>query len=211
MYKVLIVGSGSYVGDGFRAYCRKHYPGQFQIKTIDSRGLKPEKKTFSGYDSVFYVAGIAHARETKRNAHLYYEVNRDLAVNVAKAAKEAGVRQLILMSTMAVYGLLEGEIGRDTKPKPMTHYGKSKLEADRKISRMGSDDFHVAVLRPPMIYGAGCKGNYQKLRKLALALPIFPKVNNRRSMLYIGNLCEFVAEAIRKTSRGFSFRRMLNM
>lgn len=205
MKKILTVGSGSYVGESFKNYCAECYPDEFQIYTLEARGLKPETEMFKSYDTIFYVAGIAHIKETEDNVQLYYKVNCDLAIKVAEKAKEAGVRQFIIMSTMAVYGLSEGIIKKDTKPAPNTHYGKSKFEADKSIYKLRTDKFRVCVLRPPMIYGKGCKGNYQKLRWLALCIPAFPKVDNQRSMLYIGNFCEFLAEIVLEEKSGLFF------
>lgn len=204
MKRVLIVGAGSYVGDSVKEYLEM-YPEQYKVQILDARSLKPIEEQFAGFDSVFYVAGIAHRKETKENARLYYEVNRDLAIAVAENAKTAGTRQFIVMSTMAVYGLTEGMIKKDTRPKFKSHYGRSKLEADRRIWKMHDSNFRVAVLRPPMIYGKGCKGNYQKLRWLALHTPVFPKVDNQRSMLYIGNLCSFVKQVIDEELWGLFF------
>lgn len=206
MRKILIVGAGSYVGTEFEKYVRGSEDcSEYEIESINAVGLVPTVEQFKGFDVVFFVAGIAHIKETKENAHLYYEVNRDLAIKVAETAKNVGVRQFIVMSSMAVYGMTEGVIGKKTKPHPTTHYGRSKLEADRAIWKMRGKDFRVAVLRPPMIYGNGCKGNYQRLRKIAQTLPFFPKVSNSRSMLYVGNLCEFVKQIIDSNSRGLFF------
>lgn len=204
MKRVLIVGAGSYVGGSIKEYLGQ-YADEYEADILDARGLMPAERHFRGYDVVFYVAGIAHVKETKKNAHLYYEVNRDLAVSVAGAAKTAGVRHFIIMSTMAVYGLTEGVIEKGTKPVPKTHYGRSKLEADRIIWKMHDENFHVTVMRPPMIYGRDCKGNYQKLRWIALHMPVFPKVNNQRSMLFIGNLNVFVKEVINDGRQGLFF------
>lgn len=204
MKKILIVGDGSYVGESVKKYLQK-YPDEYEIETLHARGFEPEIEQFECYDCVFYVAGIAHRRETRKNAHLYYEVNRNLAVSVAEKAKEAGVKQFIIMSSMAVYGISEGMIKKGTKPKPGTHYGRSKLEADRAIWKMRNQDFKVAVLRPPMIYGKGCKGNYQRLRWLALHTPVFPKVDNERSMLFIGNLNVYIKDCIDGAKQGLFF------
>lgn len=201
MKNVLIVGSRSYIGDNFAEYVKN----EFIIDIIDAVGMKPAAEQFKKYDIVLYVAGIAHRKESRKNVQLYYRVNRDLAIEVARVAKEAGVRQFILMSTMAVYGIEEGSIEKKTKPYPTTHYGKSKLMADRAIWKMRDENFIVAVLRPPMVYGKGCKGNYQTLRSLAKITPIFPKVDNQRSMIYIGNLCEFVLNVIKNGRQGLFF------
>lgn len=201
MKKILIIGAGSYIGESFETYARDRY----DISTLDARGLIPDSWQFQGFDAVFYVVGIAHRKETRKNAHLYYEVNRDLAVETARAARNAGVRHFILMSTMAVYGLDEGRIEKQAKPHPVTHYGRSKLEADRAVWKLRGKDFKIAVLRPPMVYGKGCRGNYQALRRLALKTPVFPDVKNQRSMLYIGNLCEFLVNVIDGEKSGLFF------
>ena len=67
---------------------------------------------------------------------------------------------------------------------------------------MQTDTFKVCILRPPMVYGKGCKGNYQTLRKLALLTPVFPAWKNKRSMIYIDNLCGFIENLIREEKPG---------
>ena len=204
MKKVLITGANSYIGDSVRDYLLQ-FPDKYSVSVKDTRNWTPSVSDFEGYNVVYHVAGIAHRRETRSNVHLYYEINRNLAIEVAKKAKEAGVSQFILMSTMSVYGLTTGFIKKNTKPNPKSHYGKSKLQADRVIWKMRDDNFKIAILRPPMVYGKGCKGNYQRLRQFALNSPIFPDYNNQRSMLYIGNLCVFVKECIDNNKRGLFF------
>ena len=214
MKRILIVGAKSYVGESFssylnisKLYSKEHgkYEDVYEVDTLEAHNLKPRVEQFRRYDVVLFVAGIVHRKETRKNAHLYYEVNRDLAIMVAEVAKQAGVHQFILISTMAVYGMMEGVISKNTKPNPTSYYGKSKLQADRAIWKMKEETFRVAILRPPMIYGNGCKGNYQNLRKLALKVPVFPKINNKRSMLYIDNLCEFLKEIIDEDRQGLFF------
>ena len=144
------------------------------------------------YDVVFNVAGTAQRKETMENAHLYYEVNEHLVVDLARKAKNDGVKQFIVLSSMSVYGKNEGFITKTTEPCPNTHYGISKLSADEEIKKLSDEHFKVAVVRPPMVYGSGCQGNYQTLRKFALSTLIFPKYKNERSMIYVGNLAEFI-------------------
>lgn len=152
---------------------------------------------FSMYDSVLHVAGIAHRKETKKNKELYYKVNRDLTEQLAYKAKNEDVRQFIFLSTMSVYGLTTGIINEKTIPSPNSYYGDSKLQAEQKITELNSETFKVAILRPPMIYGKGCRGNYQSLRKLVLITPIFPNIRNKRSMIFIDNLSKFIKKIIR--------------
>ena len=202
--KILVTGAHSYIGESVKEYLMRE-PEKYTVDIIETKGLKAEPTIFKGYDIVFNVAGIAHIKETKDNEHLYYEVNRDLAVQIAKAAKEAGVRQLILLSSMSVYGLVTGHITKNTIPLPVNAYGKSKLQADEEIKKLEDDNFKFACLRPPMVYGKGCKGNYQTLRKFALKSPVFPDYVNQRSMIYIGNLCEFVKNCIDLEKSGLFF------
>ena len=202
--KILITGAHSYIGESVKEYLLQE-PEKYTVDIIEAKGLKPVSGNFKGYDVVFNVAGIAHIKETKRNQHLYYEVNRDLSIQIAKAAKEAGVKQLILLSSMSVYGLITGHITKSSVPHPINAYGKSKLQADEEIIKLEDENFKFACLRPPMVYGKGCKGNYQTLRKFVLTTPIFPNFNNKRSMIYIGNLCEFVKQCIDDEKRGLFF------
>lgn len=199
---VLIVGIGSYIGESFKKYAAEHYSSNFSIDAVDTLDSAWRDTDFSKYDIVYHVAGIAHADvgsvddETKEK---YYKVNTDLAIEVAEKAKAEGVLEFILMSSMIVYGESAGYgqkkvVDKATVPHPANFYGDSKLQADIAVRKLANDKFKVIVLRPPMIYGKGSKGNYPILAKLAKKLPIFPDVNNERSMLHIDNLCEFLCQ-----------------
>ncbi len=204
MKKVLITGANSYIGDSVREYLTQ-YPGDYEVSIKDTIGWEPCAPDFVDYDVVFNVAGIAHRKETDENRQLYFDVNRDLVVKIAKVAKTAGVKQFILLSTMSVYGMVVGRITKNTPVNPVNAYGKSKVEADEEIQKLADEKFLFACLRPPMVYGKGCKGNYQSLRKFALKSPVFPKYDNKRSMIYIGNLCEFVKTCIDENKAGLFF------
>ena len=199
MKKVLITGANSYIGMSFESYL-KQWPEKYMVDTMDMIDGSWKEKSFAGYDAVYHVAGIAHSDHGKispERAQLYYKVNRDLAVETAKKAKTEGVKQFIFMSSASVYGK-SAPIGknkmitRETPFSPENSYGDSKVQAEQGIMPLQSEDFKVVILRPPMIYGKGCKGNYTTLSTLAQKLPCFPYVENKRSMLYIENLVEFV-------------------
>lgn len=200
--KVLITGKGSYIGEYFESYAAEHYDDNLQIDTVDMLDASWRGKDFSEYDIVYHVAGIAHADvgnvsdETKEK---YYAVNTDLTVEVAEKAKKEGVPAFIFMSSMIVYGDSapygkQKIIDETTVPNPANFYGDSKLQADVAVRELAEDNFKVIVLRPPMIYGKGSKGNYPTLAKLARKLPVFPDIENQRSMLYVENLCEFLCQ-----------------
>lgn len=192
MKRILITGANSYIGVSFENYIKKNYPDEYEVDTVDMIDGTWREKDFSPYDCVFHVAGIAHIKENKDNSDLYFKVNRDVAAETAEKAKGEGVRQFIYLSSMSVYGMDVGSITQDTVPASKSSYGKSKLQAEEKLMKLNCDEFKVAILRPPMVYGYGCKGNYQTLRRLALKIPVFPYVKNARSMIYIDNLSEFV-------------------
>ena len=204
MKKVLVTGAGSYIGDSLKEFLSQ-WPNEYSVDVIDTKGLDPNILLFKGIDVVFCVAGIAHIKETAKNRHLYFDVNRDLVVKIAKTAKAAGVKQFILLSSMSVYGLEVGRITKDMKPHPITAYGQSKLEADEMIKELEDNSFIFTCLRPPMVYGKNCTGNYRRLRQFALTFPIFPDYKNQRSMIYIGNLCEFVKDCINEERGGLFF------
>ena len=200
MKKILITGAGSFIGTSFEKYIESHKNhAEYDISVLDTM-TPSDTWNFAGFDVVFHVAGIAHAdvgKVSEEGKELYRKVNTELAIETAKKARAAGVKQFIFMSSAIVYGASspigkEKIINKDTKPEPENFYGESKLNAEIGLLELSEDDFRVVILRPPMIYGPGCKGNYNSLRKFALKFPVFPKVANERSMLYIDNLCEFI-------------------
>ena len=199
--KILITGAGSYIGETFRAYAGKHYPA-LHIDAVDMLDGSWKKADFSSYDIIYHVAGIAHAdvgNVDEATKEKYYKVNTDLAVEVARKCKAEGVKEFIFMSSMIVYGDSapygkKKVVDEHTVPHPANFYGDSKLQADVAVRDLADDGFKVIVLRPPMIYGKGSKGNYPTLAKLAKKLPAFPKIENERSMLHIDNLCEFLCQ-----------------
>lgn len=209
MKKILITGAGSYIGTAVAGYLEK-WPEAYRVETLDMLDDNWKMFDFSGFDTVFHVAGIAHSDSGKippEKEALYYAVNRDLTVQTAQKAKEAGVKQFIFMSSAIVYGDSapigkDKYITKDTMPAPANCYGDSKLQAERGLQALESEAFRVVILRPPMIYGPGSRGNYPILSRLAGKLPVFPLVENRRSMLYIGNLVEFVRLMIENEERG---------
>lgn len=209
MKRILITGANSYIGTSFEKYLEQ-WPDKYHVDTVDMIDGSWRDTSFAGYDTVFHVAGIAHSdngKISKEKEKLYYSVNTGLAVGTAKKADADGAKQFIFMSSSIIYGDSapigkQKIITKDTVPQPANVYGDSKLQAENGILPLQSDEFNAVVLRPPMIYGEGCKGNYQTLAKLALKLPIFPYIENQRSMLSIENLCEFVKLRIDNNEKG---------
>ena len=209
MKNILITGANSYVGTSFEKWLSQ-WPDKYHVDTVDMIDGSWREKSFAGYDAVFHVAGIAHVSADPSKKDLYYKINRDLAIETAQKAKKDGAKQFIFMSSMIIYGAdepvgKEKIITKDTQPAPSDFYGDSKLQADLAIQQLADETFTVSIMRPPVIYGPGCKGNFPKLLKLAKYAFIFPDINNRRSMIYIDNFCECVRQIIDETKGGIFF------
>ena len=209
MKKILITGAGSYIGGFVENYLKK-WPEHYCVDTVDMIGEGWKSFSFRGYDAVLHVAGLVHQPKTKNDpaqADMYDRVNHILAVETARKAKEEGVKQFLFMSSASVYGL-NAPVGKvvmitkDTPLCPTDNYGISKAKAEESLRVLQDERFKLAILRPPMIYGKNCKGNYQTMAKLARKLPFFPWVDNQRSMLYMENLAEFIRLLIDDEAEG---------
>ena len=209
MKKILITGANSYIGVSVEHYLSR-WPEQYQVDTVDMVDGSWREKCFRGYDAILHVAGLVHQPQTKNDpaqAERYDQINHRLAVETAEKAKAEGISQFVFLSSASVYGL-NAPVGqivmitRDTPLNPTDNYGISKKHAEESLQKLQDDWFKVAILRPPMIYGKGCRGNYQTMAKLARKLPVFPMVNNQRSMLYIENLAEFIRLVVDDEAEG---------
>ncbi len=198
--RVIITGKTSYIG----VNVKKFFEERGHICETVSLRDGVENVDFSETDTVVHCAGAVHKKGG--NSEEYFKrVNFSLAVETAKKAKASGVRQFIFLSSMSVYGDRVSVVSADTVPNPVTPYGKSKLLAERELFKLSADDFTVAVLRPPMVYGKGCPGNYSALRKIVIKSPVFPKVSNKKSFLYIKNLCFFIFYLAENRKSGIFF------
>ncbi len=214
MMRILITGSNSYTGTSIREHLSA-WPEKYHVDTISLRGEGWKSESFSHFDTVIHTAGIAHDTRSGVLAHgtnsadkeAYYNVNTHLAIETARKAMREGVKHFVFMSSSIVYGKSapigkRKNITRGTPVSPESYYGDSKVQAENMLLPMDCEKFRVCVLRCPMIYGRGCKGNYPLLSKLALMLPVFPDVNNARSMLYVKNFAEYVRLMIDDRTHG---------
>lgn len=213
MKKLLITGQNSYIGTSFEQWVKEKCPKEISIDTINLHDPDWQEKSFACYDSIFHVAGIAHVDKDKispKKKAMYYSVNRDLVIDAAAKAKAEGVRQFVFMSSMIVYGVsapveFGKHITKTTRPAPGSCYGYSKLQAELAIQEMADENFTVSIIRSPMVYGKGCKGNYRLLSFIARHAPFFPDYKNERSMIYIENLCALVQHLILNEVGGVFF------
>lgn len=206
MKRVLITGANSYTGNAITQYLAS-WPGKYHVSSISLRNDSWKSENFSAFDSVIHTAGLAHDSTKSSDKDSYFRVNSQLAFDTAQKAMNDGVSQFIFMSSSIVYGKSaqighEKIITRSTPLNPESSYGESKVKAEEMLSTLDGDNFRVCVLRCPMIYGKNCRGNYPVLSKIARRLPVFPKVRNTRSMLYVKNFAEFVRLMIENNERG---------
>ena len=206
--RILITGKNSYIGNYVKAWLNEKEPS-YIVEEISLRNLDLNKVSFKVYDVIFHVAGIAHISSNKGLIPEYFRVNRDLAIEVANKAKQEGVKQFIFMSSIAIYGD-DRPIGDFTpidvnNPKPTNPYGQSKLEADIAIQKLYDEVFKVSILRIPMVYGVKSKGNFPKLENMARKLAIFPKIENRRSVINVLSLAELIRLIIIKNHFGIFY------
>jgi UDP-glucose 4-epimerase len=202
MKKVLVVGANSYIGKKFKEHVEANHRNEIIVDMVSASDGSWEVIDFSMYEVVVHLAAIVHKKERKKMEPLYYKVNHQLVVDVVHKAKESGVKQFVFMSTAAVYGSKVRYITNETIPNPDTYYGKSKLGAEAEITEICEGSIILSILRPPMVYGEGCKGNYEILRKAACVLPAFPAYKNKRSVIHINTLTKYMLDVIVNQCRG---------
>lgn len=209
MMRVLVTGRTSFIGNAVIRHLSE-FPGDFSAESVSVRDNTWRETGFGGFDAILHAAGIAHIKSDPSLEEKYMRVNRDLAVEIARRAKADGVKHFIFLSSIIVYGDAspagkEKLIRPDTPTAPSGAYGKSKLEAEKGILALADENFRVSVIRPPMVYGKGCKGNYNMLSSLAHKIPIFPAFENNRSIIYVGNLAECIRIILKNGLEGIFF------
>ena len=209
MKRILITGAGSYLGKSLRQFLLQ-WPERYQVDSVSVRDDSWHSMRFRGYDAIYHTAALVHLEQNKqdpRQAEAYDRVNARLPVALAEKARAEGVGQFLFLSTAAVYGITApyGKtilITKDTPLNPTDNYGISKAKAESGLLALETEAFRIAILRPPMIYGKECKGNFRALEAMARTLPVFPDIRNQRSMLYVGNLNRLVQLIIDNNDHG---------
>lgn len=201
MKKILISGATSFIG----SYFTQASP-DYDVEEFDIERESIENMPFDGVDIVFHVAAIVH-QDVSISDELYYYVNRDLALTVATKAKAAGVKHFVFMSTVKVYGensTLAHPWIEESTCYPEDAYGKSKLEAENLLLALEDDDFKVMIVRTPVVYGAGVKGNIQRIARMMNRFRIVPLggIDNKRAMIYIGNLVYIIQRGMEQRVSG---------
>jgi len=200
MKKILITGKNGYISKNLVKFLENKNE---KVEAISIRNNNINNIDFNKYEVIIHAAALVHKKENKvKNKNDFFEINTNLTEKIAKKAKLAGVNHFIFLSTMSVFGIERGIINEQTQLNPKSLYGKSKLLAEEIILDLEDDFFKISIVRPPIVYGEKCTGNYNVLSSLAKKTPIFPEYKNNRSMIYIENLTNFIYIIYKQKKRG---------
>ncbi|ASD63968.1 NAD-dependent epimerase/dehydratase family protein [Bdellovibrio bacteriovorus] len=205
MFKVLLTGASGFVGSNFL----QRHGEDFTITTVSLKSSSPESLNLRGYDCILHCAALVHQMQGAPEDQ-YFAVNYELTKKLANTAKRAGVPHFVFVSTAHVFGdsgdLYDHARRLDEKSPCHPHdpYGRSKLAAEQYLQSLSDETFKVSIVRPPMVYGKGAKGNILSLIKLVKTVPFMPLgyKENARSIVYVGNLCYQLSLIIQKRAGG---------
>ncbi|MDN5097942.1 NAD-dependent epimerase/dehydratase family protein [Aliarcobacter butzleri] len=198
--KLLITGSNGFIGN----YFINNYKSKYNIETFSF--LKDDINSLDCryLDAVFHLSALVH-QMGGASASEYEKINVTQTIELAKKAKESGVKHFVFMSTVKVYGEeTNSKYTENTVCNPEDDYGKSKLKAEYELQKLEDENFEISIIRTPIVYGYGVKANIKNLISLVNKVPLLPlgKIKNKRSMVYIGNLCHLVDEIITQEKQG---------
>jgi nucleoside-diphosphate-sugar epimerase len=209
----LVTGASGFVG-GHVALALMGQGWSVRRAVRSSRGLDDEvviesigpetnwQAGLDGVDAVIHLAARVHYKNDERAVHLYRNANVAGTLHLARSAATAGVRHFIFISTVLVHGrssdgrapFSEGDV-----PTPQGLYGMSKAAAEAGLKTLAREsDMKISVVRPPMVYGAGARGNFALLtRAVHLGLPLpFGAIRNHRAFLSVQNLSSFIVRRL---------------
>jgi UDP-glucose 4-epimerase len=200
MKNILLTGSNGFIGN----YFIKNYQNKYTINTFSFLNDNFTKLNLKDIDTIIHLSALVHQMGGVSKEE-YEKVNVTQTLELANKAKESGVKHFIFMSSVKVYGEETNIAYTETsKCNPQDEYGKSKLKAEKQLLYLENDNFKISVIRTPIVYGYGVKANIKNLINLVKKVPILPlgKIENRRSFVYIGNLCHLIDTIITKQKSG---------
>jgi len=194
---VLVTGASGFIG---RAACAElERRGWRVVRGVRENGSLERGWPMQGIDAVVHLAGIAHQLHGQDVEAAYHEMNCAATERLARAAAQAGVTRFVFMSSIKVNGertAIDRPFTSRDVPNPQDRYARSKLLAEQALGGVASETgLECVVIRPPLVYGPGVKANFLRLLRLVrtgIPLP-FASIENRRSLLYVGNLVDLIA------------------
>ena len=203
MATLAVTGSSGFVGS---VLCRLLRSRGHEVVPIDrdlldastrSRDTDTLERTLHGATAVIHLAARAHVTKERHTDPLaeYRRVNVAGTIRVATAASKVGVRRLVFVSSIGVLGNNSGErIFRETdEPAPTEHYAVSKWEAEKELWELAAAlPLEISIVRPPLVYGPGVRGNFLRLLRLLRARVPLPlaSIRNQRSYVAVENLAD---------------------
>jgi UDP-glucose 4-epimerase len=160
-------------------------------------------------DAVIHLAARVHHQHEEHAVKVYRDVNIDGTLHLARSAVSNGVRQFIFVSTVLVHGRSNdgrAPFSENDILTPRGLYGMSKAAAEAGLRNIAEEDgMCVTVIRPPLVYGSGAKGNFAMLaRAVKLGVPLpFAGINNYRAFLSVQNLASFISFRLQRTDKNF--------
>jgi len=199
--KIIITGASGFIGKSFWENNKNH-----ELMQVSLSRNALSSYDFHNYDALLHLSALVHQMKGAPESE-YFLINSDLTFETAKKAKESGVKHFIFMSSIKACGessTIQKPFTEKSICYPIDPYGKSKLDAENKIMLLADNEFQVAVIRSPLVYGAGVKANMYNLIRLVDKLPFLPfdKINNRRSFVYVMNLVALISKIIESESSG---------
>lgn len=195
---ILLTGASGFIG----SYFQKHYASEYQYETFSFSQHSCDELILNHIEIILHLAAVVHQPIAQEEE--YFQINVQKTLKFARKAKEEGVRHFIFMSTIAVYDETLKVVAENSQCFPATYYGKSKLEAEKQLLALSDENFKVSIVRPPMVYGFIAPGNIKSLMRLIAKVSILPfgSINNKRSFIYVGNLCALIYRIIQTGKDG---------
>jgi len=190
---IIVTGSNGYIGSNFIDACKdKHVFSKFSLQKNSLKHLH-----IDNIDTILHCAALVH-QKNKVYDEQYYEINTKYPVELAKKAKECGVKQFVFISSIAVHSSTLEYINESSECFPDTPYGKSKLDAERELQAIEDENFIISIVRFPMVYGRNAPGNIKHLIEIIQKIPLLPfgDIDNKRSFIYIDNLLGMLQKII---------------
>jgi len=215
--RLLITGCSGFIGRALAVGCasagyrvggvvRNHarasdLPPEVEPVVVPDAGPQADwSDALAGVKAVVHLAGHVHQDHLGAGAE-HYRVNLAGTAVLARAAAEAGVRRLLFLSTIKVHGEgKEGPYAESHPCQPHDDYAISKCEAEKVLRAISANGaLQTTILRPPLVYGPGVKANFLRLIRLVEHGVLFPfgSIDNRRSLIYVGNLVDAILTALR--------------
>ncbi len=190
MKNILLTGSSGFVG----SYFKYNYNKKYNINKFSFLNDNFQNLDLSSITTIIHLSALVHQMGGASKEE-YEKVNITQTIDLARKTKESGIKHFIFMSTIKVYGE-ETNIAynENSDCNPQDEYGKSKLKAEHELLKLEDDNFKISIIRTPIVYGSGVKANIKNLINLVNKVPVLPfgEIENKRSMVYIGNLCHLI-------------------